>query len=265
MKYFSNIVRNLRFYFLTQKYKWMQIITYRTQMISWMFMKSIGTISIFISISVIYSVSNGFPGWTYFQLLALAGITQITTGFLFYMINPYKFIESMRNGGIDQLFLKPYNLILDIFATYGSPYETGDIITGGLLLVYALTQIKFNIITLLVYIPMYVIGVAVLVFTVLTITLISYIKLKSGDYINRSISIALNAAKYPLNIYGIMGMIFLSLLVPISFASFFPAMVLLGKINFTEAGLIILITSIMAIFFYAVSTRLLKYYESGGG
>ncbi len=265
MKYFSNIVRNLKFYFLTQKYKWMEMMTYRTQMISWVFIESIGTASIFISISVIYTVSNGLPGWTYFQLLALAGMTQITTGFLYYLINPYKMVNSMRDGGIDQLLLKPYNSILNIFATYGDTYGIGNTIPGFVLLAYALTQIKFNIAALLVYIPTYIVGVTVLVFAILTITLVSYIKIKSGNYIGRSINVALNAAEYPISIYGIMGITLLSLVVPVAFASFFPVMVLLGKINFVDAGLVILIASTMVTLFYIASTHLLKYYESGGG
>ncbi len=265
MKYLSNIVRNLKFYLSSQKYEWMEVFTYRTQAISWMFLAGLGTVSVFISISVIYTVSNGLPGWTYFQLLALSAMTEISAGILWYIINPHSIVNSMRNGGIDQLLLKPYSPITVLLTRYGSRYKIGTVISGLVLFVYALSNIKFNMFLLLVYIPIYIAGIAALVFTILAITLASYIKFKSGNYINWGILVAQEAARYPVSIYGIIGIALLSIIMPVAFTSFFPALILFGKVNYIFAGLMILISSILAIIFYTASTHLIKHYESGGG
>lgn len=265
MKYLSNIVRNMKFYFSSQKYGWMESFTYRTQAINWILLSGLETIVIFISISVIYKVSSGIPGWTYFQLLALSAMTEISTGLVWYILNPQQIVSSMRDGGIDQLLLKPYNPIVILLTRYGSRYDIGTAISGLVLFVYALSNIKFNMLILLIYIPVYIAGMIALIFTILAITLAAYVKFKSGNFLDWGITLAQEAARYPVSIYGIVGIVLLSIIVPVAFTSFFPAMILFSKVNYMFAGLMILISGILTIIFYTASTHLIKYYESGGG
>ncbi len=265
MKHLSNIIRNSKFYLSNQKYEWMSIFTYRTQAISWMLLAGLGTVGIFISISVIYTVSNGLPGWTYFQLLTLSAMTEISTGLIWYILNPHRIVTSMRDGEIDQLLLKPYNPIIVLLTKYGYKYMIGTVISGLVLFIYALSNIKFNMSILLVYIPIYIVGMIASIFAILAITLASYVKFKSGNYLNLGIILAQEAARYPVNIYGIIGIVLLSIIIPAAFTSFFPALILFGKVNYIFAGLMILISSILAIIFYTASTHLIKHYESGGG
>ncbi len=262
----EDIKRNVWFYLLSQGYTWKQFFaSYRAQAVSWTIVQGISTLAPLISLSVIYSVSSGLPGWTYFQLLVLASLAQITGGILWYMIGPRQLVSSMRGGGLDQMLLKPYNPILVIFARFGGASSIGTVMSGALLLAYALANAHAEIYALLAFIPLYIAGVSVFVMAVLTITLASYILIEDASYISWVLNIVQSASQYPVSIYGLLGATLLSVLVPISFATYFPAAVLFGKMSYAYVLPAALAAALAAVALYFASSRLLKRYKSGGG
>ncbi|MCL5112380.1 MAG: ABC-2 family transporter protein [Candidatus Marsarchaeota archaeon] len=262
----SDITRNMKFFLLSQKYNWKSFfVAYRAQAITWTVIQGIGTLATIISISVIYSVSSGLPGWTYFQLLALSAIAQISGGILWYFINPTYIANSMRGGGLDQLLLKPYNIIIVIFSRYSHASSIGMVISGIALLVYALSNVKIGVYAFLAFVPAYLAGMSALIFATLAITFASYVAFKDANFIHWGINIAQQASQYPAAIYGMLGLTVLSIVVPMTFASYFPAMILFGKTGYVYAASTALIAIGISVGLYELSLHLLKRYESGGG
>ncbi len=265
VSYRSGMRGALNMYLLSQKYKLKSFFIYRTQAVGWLIVESLSTVGAFISISIIYGVSGGFAGWTYFQVLALAAITQISGGIVGYTLTPNRLVTDMRNGKFDQLMLKPYDIISSTIARYGDVTTLGTIFSGLLLLVYALLHINLSFGAFLAFLLVYVLGTFVLVFGMLALSVLSYVVLKSSGFLRWSLNIGQDAAQYPMYIYGVLGMTILSTIIPIAFASFFPSLTLFGKIGYAYVGILILVPVIVVPVLYYAIIRMLRRYESGGG
>lgn len=261
----NNFGRNLALYISSQKYGFKEFMAYRAQAISWILIQSLGAISTLIMVSVIYSVSSGVPGWGYFQLLALGGLVQLTSGVISFLISPRTLVRTMRNGGLDQLLLKPYNPALMIIAKNAGIRSLGGVVSGALLLTYALHGTGVGLGAMLIFIPSYLIGLAALVMSVMVLALVSYVLFKDASYTNWLMNIMFSASDYPVTIYGIIGSTALSILVPVTFAVFFPAAAVFGYVNAYVILGVVLVCIAIAVMFYFSSSYLLRKYESGGG
>jgi ABC-type uncharacterized transport system permease subunit len=216
-------------------------------------------------VSVIYSVSSGVPGWGYFQLLALGGLVQLTSGSIAFLVSPRSLVRIMRNGGLDQLLLKPYNPLLMIVAKNAGIRSLGGMVSGALLLAYALHGAGVGLGGMLVFVPSYLIGLVALVMGVIVLALASYVFFKDASYTNWLMSIMFDASDYPATIYGIIGSTALSILLPVTFAVFFPAAAVFGYVGaYIVLGVVLVCIAIAAMFYFSAA-YLLRKYESGGG
>ncbi|MCL5007413.1 MAG: ABC-2 family transporter protein [Candidatus Marsarchaeota archaeon] len=261
----GEFARNLTLYMKSQKYGFKEFMAYRTQAISWVLIQSLGAVSTLIMVSVIYSVSSGVPGWGYFQLLALGGLVQLTSGIMAFLISPRMLVRTMRNGGLDQLLLKPYNPLLMIVARNPGIRNLGGVVSGALLLAYALHGAGVGLEAMLVFIPSYLIGLVALAMGVIVLALVSYVLFKDASFTNWLMSIMFDASDYPATIYGIIGSTALSILLPVTFAVFFPAAAVFGYVSAYVVLGVALVCIAVAIMFYFSTVYLLRKYESGGG
>ena len=261
----NGFMRNIMLYLSSQKYGFKEFFFYRAQAISWAIVQGLGSVGTLVFVSVVYSVSSGLPGWSYYQLLALGGISQLTGGLLAASVNPRNLVRIMRNGGLDQFLIKPYNPILVIIARNPVIRNVGSVIGGLLLLIYALYGAGVTISGVLLFIPTYAAGLAALVMAVLVLALLSYVKFKDAGYTSWLMNIMMSAADYPVTIYGIIGSMTLSVLLPITFAIFLPAAAIFGYVSYVVVLETIAVSVALATMFYYSSHYLLKKYESGGG
>jgi ABC-2 type transport system permease protein len=262
---FEDVTKNLRFFLLSLKYNWLSFLVYRTQAFVWMVVSTFSTLSGLISISVIYSISGGLPGWSYFQMLALVGMANMVYSIINFMIGPQTFVRALRNGGFDQALTKPYDPIISIFARYGTPYNIGGIISGIGLLAYALSNTAVNALSIVSSILLFGFGAAAVVMFLVMISLVSYVLFRSGNYLQWITAITTSASQYPLAIYGLAGTLLLTVGFPIGLASFYPAEMLFLKINYVYFLAILVLSVVLFIIFYKTSKWLLKFYTSGGG
>ncbi len=261
----NGFMRNLMLYLNSQKYGFKEFFFYRTQAISWAIVQAFGSVGTLVFVSVVYSISSGLPGWGYYQLLALGGIAQLTGGLLDAFINPRDLVRIMRNGGLDQFLIKPYNPILVIIARNPIVSDIGSIMGGLLLFIYALYGARATISGVLIFIPTYAAGLAALVMAVLVLALLSYVKFKDAGYTTWLMDIMMTAAEYPVTIYGIIGSMILSVLLPITFAVFLPATAVFGYVSYAVVLETITVSVALAVMFYYSSHYLLGKYDSGGG
>jgi ABC-type uncharacterized transport system permease subunit len=128
---FDNTLKNVRMYYHSQKVQWKEISIYRTQFIVWILVFMLGTISSIITITIIYSISNGIAGWSYYQMLLVSSLANMMIGFVNYNISPHRLARTMRNGQFDQRILKPYNPIVTMLSLYGTKTAIGSVISGA--------------------------------------------------------------------------------------------------------------------------------------
>ncbi len=262
----QSIRKNLKMFAVSQRYTWLSFLIYRGQALSWAVVWMFSTAASFVSISVIYGVSPGIAGWSYYQMLALAALSNMAIGIVSYLIRPWDLIMLMRNGVFDQFLTKPYDPIALILSRSGTRASIGGVISSLAMLAYALAnQGGISMPAFMTAVLLFALGTAALTMFIVTISILSYVLFKSGNYIQWLINIAGTTSNYPLQIYSIAGTVLLTVGLPVGLAAFYPAELMFAKISypFTLGMAALSIALIMT--FYRASTYLLRFYTGGGG
>ncbi|MEM3212046.1 MAG: ABC-2 family transporter protein [Candidatus Micrarchaeaceae archaeon] len=259
------IARNTRMYFASQKYKMLAFFTYRIQAVVWLAVFVLSGFYQVIMVTIIYSVSSGISGWTYYQILALGGLANIFISLAFFTISPQVLGRSMRNGQLDQKLTKPYNPVLIALSTTGEVSFLGSAITGAAVFAYAVTEAHIPLLSLAPLIAIFALGTADVVLFILMLTLISYVLFKGASFVMWLVDIGKNASSYPLTIYGLVGLLLLTIGMPVGLATFLPAETLFGRLSPYQFGAAILFEAIALYAYYKASAWLLTKYSSGGG
>lgn len=256
---------DLRIFLSSQKYKWLSNLAYRTQSIGWIAILALSAMTGIVSITVIYGVSNGIPGWSYLQMLALSGLASAASGISTYFIHPSNLVENMRNGILDQVLAKPYNPILIILSRFGWVAGLGSIVSGLAIFSYAIAQVQVSAVALAVAMAVFAIGCMAFVMFNVFLSILAYVLFKSGGFLNWIVNIASGTSSYPLTVFGLAGMLILTVGMPIGIASFYPAELVFMKADYLIGMGVALIGIALSYLFYRGSLWLLTFYTSGGG
>ncbi len=259
-------INNIKYFILCQKYAWKEFFTYRLQGLIWIIVGSFGVIFTYIPVTIIYSISQGIPGWNYFQLLLLANTAGFVVGFVWYFIVPWNIVNGMRAGELDKYLIRPFGKITCILSSYlGNLSGVMGMVGSLLLIIYSLINLKLQLLSIVMFIFGMLIGIAALVMLFLFITVLAYLLINSAQFTNSMLNISWSANSYPLGIYGSVIQLIFTLILPIGFAVYYPIQALLGFINPIFAIISIFGSLIIIAFSKLGFYRIIKGYSSGGG
>lgn len=261
----GNMARNLKVFTSSQRYMWLSFFAYRFQAYVWLAVVGGSIASTVVSITLIYTVSGGITGWSYFQLMALAALSNMAFAVASYLLNPWTLVMNMRNGVFDQVLTKPYNTILLTLSRSGWVGNASVFLSGVVLFVYSLTQVQVTALALVASLAVFAVGCLAFTMFLVFMAMLSYVLLRSANYLNWLSNIAQHASEYPIWVYGIAGMMLLTVALPIGLASYYPAQLMFLKTDYTTALMAVAIGLGLSYAFYRSSYWLLKFYTSGGG
>ncbi|EQD33499.1 ABC transporter permease protein, partial [mine drainage metagenome] len=219
--YFVRIARDARIFMLMQHYMWKEILAYRISSLFLMFAIALGPLINFVFITIIYTVSNGIGGWSYYQLLMLSGVSSVAISMMYYFVQPWNLTNLMRDGGLDIYLVRPYSAYLTVLAL-GNPYSISSAGTGIIIIVYSMLHLAMPALQVIEFVAMMAIGIAVLVTFMVIFSLAMYKLMRSANWTHNMINIFSSFASYPLTIYGILGLFVLSFIVPVGIATYYP-------------------------------------------
>jgi ABC-2 type transport system permease protein len=259
-------IKNEISYFLkSQHYAWKGLMTYRANATLFFISSMFTVLTAFITISVVYEVSSGIAGWSYYQMLFLAATGTIAFWAVAYLINPWVIVQNMQRGTIDPYLMRPYGRLTILFANNYNNVSNISVISGLILLAYAAAHLQFAPLFFVEYVALLVVGVTAIVLFIMMLTLTSYHLMKSAHSAQQVINLSRTMSTYPLSVYGLLGQLAFTLLFPIGLAYYYPAKVFLGETS-TLAFVAVLAVSIAAIALcYRADNFLVKKYTSGGG
>jgi ABC-2 type transport system permease protein len=261
-----SMLRSARMYHKLDLMGWKEILIYRLQMLVWFVGSIFSTITGFVIVTVIYGVSAGIPGWSYFQLLALTSIANMAGGVLAYYVSIYTMVSKMRNGGIDMMLTKPVNPVIYIIMLFASQSSAPTIASGTLMLAYSLWNLHIAPLAFLLFIPTFLLGAVVVVLFGVSFGLTLYVIFKEGRFGYWFLDSLQNATNYPLKIYGGLGVTVFTVLIPFGVAVFYPAELLLGRISYASTAAIVAFELLLIFLFYRFSKWVIENkYVSGGG
>ncbi len=261
----ANVTENLRRLWLANLYAWKDALAYRLDFIFLIVDYFVFPVVNFATITIIYTVSSGIAGWDYYQAVFLIGLIGLVRNVVRYAVYPNGFVRAMQQGTIDGMLTRPYSYLVMIVSNFGSKTCIGAIISSIGIMLFALPHISFTPLTGLAFAAMVASGTAALIMFFLLLILLSYKYFSGGNWVNWLLNTILNANEYPLSIYGIVGTMFFTFVLPVSLAVYFPAEVLLGfaSLNYTVG--VVALALAMAIAFHRAFYALFINYASGGG
>jgi len=260
-----DIIREISYVFKKRYYSAKSFFAYRDQAVIWLVFSIWQAIISLITITIIYSVSAGISGWSYYQVLFLSQLGIVSLNIIYVLFDPGIAVQNLRYGGVDTEFTKPYSKLTIVGTTSGWIGPLVTVFSAIIVIIFALMHTSFNVLNALGFFVLFVIGEITLAMVLILISLINYHFLKEGNFLYRVMSLTETAGNYPLNVFGLLGQLAFSLVIPIGLAFFYPASVLFGKIGIGIYIAALLTCIALIIIAYKGFYYFMRTYTSGGG
>ena len=262
----SRISSEISYYLASVYYKAKTFFIYRAQAWLWVVQSVLSLFFSLIAITVIYTVSSGVAGWSYWQLMFLIYLTALTFGVVEFVSNPMHIPYALRQGQIDSYMTRPFGVLTIMFANNIQVYALVSSIGGSIaFLAYASLHLQLSLLLFAAFLPLYLLGVAAFVMFLQMLGVLSYKLMKSGSFIGAATNALTELSEFPLSIYGSAAQLFFTLLVPIGVAAYYPLQVLLGNVTPAVYVAMLALSAFFLYAFYWLFNRLMRSYESGGG
>ncbi|MFT4892628.1 MAG: ABC-2 type transport system permease protein [Candidatus Nanohaloarchaea archaeon] len=226
------LAKHLRIYWMYFRQYWKSRLVYRTDFILGFTAQAISLTTSLAFLTLIFTQVENINGWTFNQMLFLAGLG----GFIMnlhhvFLFNIYRLGETfIVKGKMDRLLVRPLNPLFQIYADDVSDNNISKLIVNAALIVYAVSQmtLRFGLIDFVYGFLAVASGVMVFagIYLLFATTAFWTGKSRSAMWLVFQLS---DFRKYPYGIYQVPVQVLLITLVPLAFASFFPATFFLGK------------------------------------
>jgi ABC-2 type transport system permease protein len=187
----------------------------------------------FAAVAILFGQFHGIAGWTIEEVALLYGMTSIAFGMaeMFSRGFDAPFERMMQQGSFDTILTRPLGSFLGVLASEFQLMRLGRISQGALVLAYALARLPIEWTPArALLVPLTILsGTAIYTGLVVVGATICFWTIRTPEVINVFTVGGSEAASYPLSIYsGWIRNIFL-FVIPIAFANYPAALLLLGR------------------------------------
>jgi ABC-2 type transport system permease protein len=265
MSAIDDFTSSVRIILISQLYSWKSLAIYRVQFIFQIFYSAIGPVVTYFFISVIYTVTKGLPGWSFYQLLFLSSLVGVVSPAVSYLATPAGILRSLRNGLLDTFLIRPYGAFTALMANYGDATGALNAIDSSILTIYAASHLPLALPNIAMFLIMTFVGIFLLAtFSIMLVTF-AYRIFRSGGSFQGILNTIFNYGQYPINIYGLTFTLVLMLIVPIGFATYVPAELIFGNISACAfAALFAVALGLIWVFYKVINLRLRGYTSAMG-
>ena len=265
MEIVKNMKRTLYISLISQLYCWKSMAVYRTQFIFQILYSAIGPLVTYFFISIIYTATAGIHGWSFYQLLFLSSLIGVVSPLVSYIITPATVLRALRRGTLDTMLLRPYSAFTALMSNYGDPSSGLAAIDASILTIYAGSHLSITVTGMIEFMFLLTIGIILLSIFSLTLVMLFYKLFRSGSTFQSALNAAYNYGQYPLSIYGFPTTLLLTLIVPIGFATYIPAEIIIGALNFLDFIVLSIVAILLMVILYKIINKKLDRYTSAMG
>ncbi len=227
----------LQLYLEFYKIKLKTIAQYRSSFFMTMFSKGMSYLANIVTIWIMISAFQTMGSWNAYEVLLLFGLNSAAyalAGSFFYHITTY-LSKWVRDGTIDEILTKPLNpflyLAARLFSTgyFGTMTVSLGIIVFSLLrLGVALSAGKILFLIAAILSGGLITGSMMLIFSVPSFWMVEISALRSLFFGSLS-----GYVEYPITIFHEAVQVLLTVVLPYAFVTFFPALFILGKADYS--------------------------------
>lgn len=249
----------LRFYRLYFVQYWKSRLVYKMDFVLGAMSQSISMVVSLAFLTLVFTNINSLQGWTFNEMLFLTGFG----GTVLFIQNMFLFnitrlgSDYILSGDFDRFLLRPLNPLFQVYADDVHDNNLPKVVANIVLMVYAASQIglDFSLLEIVYAALSMASGILVIASIYLSFSTTAFWTGTSRNAVWLFFRIS-NFRKYPLGIFAVPIQAVLVTLVPIAFASYFPASYLLGKEGFQNWKMI---TPIIGPMFYLIAYRFWKF------
>lgn len=188
----------------------------------------------FVTLAFVIDRFGNIAGWSLGEIGFLYGLVEFSFGIMdmiFSGFDPQNFGRQVRLGRLDQMLLRPVNIIIQIFGSEFIMRRVGRIVQGLVIILVAIQMIDIQWTALkLIYLP-FVIASQVLFFGGLFIigATMTFWTFESVEVVNIFTYGGSEMMSYPMNIYPDFLRKFFTYIIPAIFINYYPALFFLDK------------------------------------
>ncbi len=265
MKLIDNFLDGLHAVYLGQLFGWKSFLYYRLQFIFYLIYAAAAPLASFLFIYVIYHVTVGIPGWSFYQLLFLSGMVGMLSALVPYICSSSGMVNGLRYGYFDLYLTRPYSAFTALMANFSDTTGMMYVVDQLALVIYAGAHLTVTALGVIMTAITFILGTILVVMLFQIIILFSYRVLRSSGVVNNFFNTLTTFAGYPLSLYGFTGTVFLTLVVPIGFATYYPTELFSGKVGVAAFLYALVFSAILIFVFYKIISVKLRGYVSAMG
>jgi len=216
---------------------------------------------------LIYTKTNGYPGWSFDQILLFQAILLLWSGMIELLFGEYKINLHLvvQNGLFDRYMLMPYSSI-GLLLTKGFTYRAfGTVVAGivAMLIVVSRIEISIGLSEILLFILFIVAGLLLYISLLILYSVVA-LRLIYVDRLKEIFNKIVEFGSFPAEIFSGSFKFFYLAILPIGIWIYYPAQALLGRV---DSYIIWTLLSIVLLFIVALRLwkMQLKKYTSAGG
>jgi viologen exporter family transport system permease protein len=239
-------------------------VQYRINFVIHLFQSALALATGFAVLALIFNQTNELGGWSHEQLIAVMGIFTLVGGVIQAAIEPNMqlLMEDIRKGTFDYVLTKPEDSQLLASVRQVRLWPGVDILTGAVVLVYAVAIIPGSIgwTDVAGFLIALVLGIVIIYCFWLLLTTAAFWVVRM-DETHELFSGVYRAGQYPVGIYPGWMRLGLTFLVPIAFAVTVPSEAVTGRLHPTTLALAAAFTVAMLVVSRALWRTALRRYS----
>jgi ABC-2 type transport system permease protein len=258
--------RYVKLYYWYLRANWLSLMAYPVEFIIVNLSGVAYSLGSVAAVWVLFAQVKAIGRWTYPEVLLIYGMSIFSRSlFHLFWINLMTLSSMVRDGTVDRLLVRPLNPLFQVVAGYLDNDDWGELVTAIMLVwislgmlgqrtVWAILWVLLSVISgSLIFASMHLVGNAVSFFTI-----------ESSGFSRLAWTMD-EFTRYPADIYGKTTRTIITWVLPVAFASFYPAQLVFGneqmKWMAVATPVIAILTFSAAYIFWTVA---INHYQGAG-
>lgn len=232
MTIIGSLRKNLRIYLKLQLMQIRAAIEYASDFWIGIVGAAMLQVSGLVFISALFSQIPSVAGWDMWNIVLLYGLATVPTGLRELFTDGFWTLRAkINNGEFDRVLVRPVSPILQSATALASIHGFGGVILGSTLITLGMTRSDVAMQWWTIpYLVLVILSSAVLVGSIaLAVNLTGFWEPSAQSALPTALSMMVDFAKFPLEIYNSAIRVIVTVLLPYAFVSYFPALLILDR------------------------------------
>ena len=262
----TEVRRHIRLYYWFLRANWLSLAAYPVEFVTVNVAGILYSLGSVATVWVIFSRVRAIGDWTYPQVVLIYGLSLLSRSlFHLFWVDLMSVSWMVRSGQIDRYFVRPLNLLYQVVAGYLDNDDWGELLTAAGLIWASMGMLGQRTAGNIAWVLLSAVS-GCLIFASIHIVAnaVAFFTIESTGFTELAWAVD-EFSRYPADIYGKGIRSLVTWVIPVAFASFYPAQLVLGNESLRRMALITPMVAAGAFLVaYSFWTRAVNSYQGVG-